>query len=103
MFKLISQNMGSSPFDCFDSLMYAKLRIHFKKEMYVIGHYLHLQKFNLQVITDILDEFLETSLYITNQNFASVFRAPDDMILAAVHHIVITFVFHDSIISQYAI
>ena len=82
--------------------MYAKLWVYCKKEMYVIRHYLHLQKLNLQVITNILDEFLETSLYITNQNFASVFRTPDDMILAAVHHIVITFVFHGSIISQCA-
>ena len=72
--------------------MNSELRINFTKHMNVIGHDFKFDDFTFQFISDLLNDFLQPSIYAVYKYLAAILRTENNMVLAGVNNMTIAFI-----------
>jgi hypothetical protein len=72
--------------------MHSKLRINFTKEVDVIGHDLHFNDLTFQIISDLLNDFLQPNIHAVYKYLAAILRAKNNVVLTGVDNMTIAFV-----------
>ena len=80
--------------------MNAKLRIDFNQEMYVVRHDFEFKNVGLMLRRHFADQFFEPRVGAIDQDFAPLFRAPDDVIFTRADDVSIRFAVHETSISH---
>ena len=83
--------------------MYTQLWIYFYQHMNMIRHYFYFKNFKLQFLGNLICSLFKCFISIIDQYFATVFSAPDHMILTTVNDIFIALVHHVNIIPRKAV
>ena len=104
--ELRPQIPARPPFDEADEFVYAVLGVAIHEEMHVVGHGLQLQYLTARLLADFLDYLLEAFVHGTGvsldwrivefrveagYHLSTVFRAPYDVVVASVCHVVVVF------------
>ena len=84
--------MRRDTFKILDQSVNAELRVYFDQQMHVVWHDFESDDFRLIAKTDFVQQMLEPEGDFIHKNGATIFRSPDNMILAAVHDVVVRFV-----------
>ncbi len=69
--------------------MHTELRGWFQPQMHVVRHDFHFYEFCRMLRIDAENQLPQSPLYITNQDFPAVLGAPDYIVLAKTHHILV--------------
>jgi|GEM_PF-2383037 len=78
----------------------AKLRIDFNQEVHVIRHDFEFKDVCPMLRRHFADQFFEPNVGAIHQDFAPIFRTPDDVIFTRVDDVSIRFVVHGTSISH---
>ena len=74
--------------------MDAESRINLDKKVDMIGHHFQFDHFDLSRVCCLADERFQPSIYRLDEYGTPVLRAPNDVVLARIHHVVVAFVVH---------
>jgi hypothetical protein len=72
--------------------MDTELWINFTKHVDVIGHYFKFDDFTFQIISDLLNDFLQSNLYAVHKYLAAILRTKNNMVLTGVENMTIAFI-----------
>jgi hypothetical protein len=72
--------------------MNSEVRINFAKNMNVIGHDLKFDDLTFQIISDLLNDFLQPNIYAIYKYLAAILRTENNMVLAGVNNMTIAFI-----------
>ena len=92
--------MARPALDPLHGLVDAQLGIHLQEHMDMIGHDLHLDDLEMEVICHLPGYLLEALVHPVHKNRSAIFRAEDHMVLAAVDDVVVASVLHEQSIPR---
>ncbi len=102
MWELQPEQATGAPLKRFDGAVDTKLRIYLKEQMHMVGHDFQPKDVALEFRTDALDEVFQAARNLLDKYRSTVLRAPHNMVLARVDHVVIGLV-PDGILTHKAI
>ena len=90
--ELLAKQRRTKTFDPLHKFMDTELWINFTKHVDVIGHYFKFDDFTFQIISDLLNDFLQSNLYAVHKYLAAILRTKNNMLLTGVEYMTIAFI-----------
>ena len=87
--KLLPQQAGASTLQSLDQAVNSKLRVNLDQQVNVVGHNFSGDNFSPKFRAGFRQNGSQSRRNFVNQNFAAVLRAPDDVVLTRIDHIVV--------------
>ena len=90
--KFFSEVVRRDAFDIFYEAMNPKLWVHFAEHVNVVWHDFQCDDIGSILQSSLTHDFLKPFGDVADKNFAAILRAPNDVVFAAVNHIVVRLV-----------
>jgi len=80
--------------------MYAILRVNLNQQMYMVRHNLEFNNFCLTLDANLVKQLLSSLLYVIFQDFSSIPKTPNNVVLTGINDLLVGLIFHIYIIQH---
>jgi len=94
MRKFFTQDIRTNTFEPFNYFMNWYCRISGNKNMHMVRHYFKRKNFNIHLISFVFNNLHKSIFNFTNENRASSFRTPYQMIIQKIYMMFAMLIFH---------